>query len=113
MKAFPFNFLKNLPDACDAEKSELLFQSSAIRIERIVSEGQKSPPDFYYQQEEDEWVYIVEGSATLYLKDENKFISLEKGNLFYLPAHQLHRIEKTSSKQKTIWLAIFCKVAKS
>ena len=42
-----------------------LFCSSHLRIERIVSHGHHSPPDFWYDQEETEWVILMEGEATM------------------------------------------------
>ena len=33
------------------------------KIERIVSRGHASPEDFWYDQEENEWVMVVKGTA--------------------------------------------------
>lgn len=55
----PVNLLANLPDARQAEQFETLLQKPGIRIERIVSAGQSSPPDFWYDQPEGEWVMVL------------------------------------------------------
>ena len=38
-------------------------RKSGIRIERIVSRGHTSPPDFWYDQPQAEWVIVLAGSA--------------------------------------------------
>ena len=41
-----------------------------LRIERIVSLGQASPPGFWYDQAEGEWVLVLAGAARLRFADE-------------------------------------------
>ena len=48
------NLLRDLPDARAAEITEALFERPGLRIERIVSFGQASPPGFWYDQSEAE-----------------------------------------------------------
>ena len=40
-------------------------KAEAFRIERIVSHGHISPPDFWYDQDELEFVAVLQGSAEL------------------------------------------------
>ena len=54
-----------IPASLPAEISDCLLQSGSVRIERIVSKGQHSPPGFWYDQSEHEWVLLVKGEATL------------------------------------------------
>ncbi|MEA3070082.1 MAG: cupin 2 protein, partial [Alphaproteobacteria bacterium] len=42
-----------------------LVTKSGLRIERIVSLGQASPPGFWYDQAEGEWVVLLAGAAKL------------------------------------------------
>jgi cupin 2 domain-containing protein len=51
----------NLPD----ELTEILVQAKQCRIERIVADGHVSPPDFWYDQIENEFVLLVQGAARL------------------------------------------------
>ncbi|MFA7083656.1 MAG: hypothetical protein WC141_03865 [Arcobacteraceae bacterium] len=44
-----------------AEKFLEIFKNDVIRIEKIVSNGQKSPDDFWYEQEESEFVLVLKG----------------------------------------------------
>ena len=45
--------------------SPLLTSDSGLLVERIVSWGHVTPEDQWYDQEKDEWVLLLEGSARL------------------------------------------------
>ena len=48
-------------DAGNAAKPEeflTLFESDTVQIERIISRSHSSPPGFWYDQTEDEWVML-------------------------------------------------------
>lgn len=106
---WPFSFLSNLPDASKDEITEVILENDKIRVERIVSQGQKSPDGFYYDQNEDELIYLIKGAAKLHLIEANQSIHLIEGDFYYIPAHLKHRVEETDHKSKTIWLAVFFK----
>ena len=103
-----FDFNKN--DALKSELSDILYEDKYVRIERIVSMGQISPEDFVYDQEEDEFVSVVEGKATLLLTEENRVVTLVNGDSFMIKAGVKHRVTYTSSP--CIWLCVFNKVKK-
>ena len=42
-----------------------LLETAGARVERIVSRSHSSPPGFWYDQDEDEWVMLVRGTAAL------------------------------------------------
>ena len=50
------NLFADLPNEIPGELIETLLQAKMVRIERIVSRGHASPPDFWYDQPENEWV---------------------------------------------------------
>lgn len=97
-------FLPPMPQK--EELSNLLCTGNGLRVERIVSCGQISPPGFWYDQEEDEWVCVLQGTGELEL-DTGKKIRLEAGDPFLLPAHCRHRVSFTSREPPCIWLCIF------
>lgn len=100
--------LFHLPDCLpDEETGEVLAETSYGRVERIISLGQASPDGFWYDQEEDEWVTLLQGSAVLTVEDRR--INLSCGQQIFLPAHVCHRIEKTSVEPPCIWLCVFFK----
>jgi cupin 2 domain-containing protein len=99
------NLFSSLPDDLPEELSTVLSEGNNVKIERIVSEGHASPEGFWYDQEQNEWVLLVSGSAVLTVGDEQ--IELSPGDHLLIPAHQRHRVESTSATEKTIWIAVF------
>lgn len=59
----PSNLLNPLPAALPDEMVDVLLRQASLRIERIVSRGQYSAPDFWYDQEQAEWVLLIQGAA--------------------------------------------------
>ena len=102
------NFFSNLPAAALPEELiESVFQKGNVRIERIVSTGQSSPPSFWYDQPEGEWVILLRGEAMLEFADSPQLRRLMPGDYLYIPPHRKHRVFATSEKKTTVWLAVF------
>ncbi|WP_041794850.1 cupin domain-containing protein [Pararhodospirillum photometricum] len=76
------------------------------RIERIVSLGQASPPGFWYDQDEAEWVVLLQGAAVLEVAESPEPLRLGPGDYVLLPAHQRHRVAWTDPDQPTVWVAV-------
>jgi cupin 2 domain-containing protein len=87
---------------------ETLIASEEVLIERIISTGQVTPDDEYYDQNYDEWVILLQGIATLSF-EKNKKTNLKAGDYLFIPAHQKHRVDYTSSMPACIWLAVHIK----
>ena len=101
------NIFKNiLVDEIDEQFTDLI-KNKNVRIERIVSNGQSSPKDFWYEQEENEFVLLLKGSAIL--EFENKQVPLSEGEYINIKAFTKHRVKYTSKTEPTVWLAIFYK----
>ena len=101
------NLLRDLPDASAAEITEALASRPGLRIERIASHGQASPPGFWYDQDETEWVLLLAGAALLRFEDESEPRRLGPGDWVEIAAHRRHRVEWTDPDRAAIWLAIF------
>ncbi len=95
-----------IPAELPAEHSALLAAGAGVRIERIVSRGQVSPPGFWYEQDEDEWVMVVSGAARLEIEGQGE-IELGPGDWIDLPRRLRHRVSWTDPERDTIWLAVF------
>ena len=95
--------IPNLPST--EELTEILVQSKNARIERIISTGQVSPSGFWYDQEENEFVMLLQGEAVI--EYENGSIKLKAGDTLIIPAHQKHRVDFTSIEPACIWLCVF------
>jgi cupin 2 domain-containing protein len=92
-----------LPD----EVVDLLVERPGLRIERIVSTGQATPEGQWYDQDTDEWVLLVEGSAHLRIEGESEDRELGEGDWILLPARCRHRVTWTRAEPPTVWLAVF------
>ncbi len=100
------NIFDLIPDTFTEELTNTIFKSDKIRIERIVSAGHTSPQKGWYDQDENEWVILLEGYAGITFKDTNEIL-LIPGDYFFIPAHKKHKVTFTSKKRKCVWLAIF------
>jgi cupin 2 domain-containing protein len=100
------NIFADLPQRGDAESLFSLFQSGSTKIERIVSRSHSSPPDFWYDQPEDEWVIVLLGAAILEFEG-GESVELKAGDYLTLRRHVRHRVAHTSVE--TIWLAVHSK----
>ena len=87
------------------ELVETLAGGPGVTIERIVSSGQASPPGFWYDQEKDEWVALLQGSAVLEYAG-GRSLTLRAGDGLLIPAHEKHRVAWTSADPPCIWLAV-------
>lgn len=83
-----------------------LVEAPGLKIERIVSLGQRSPPRFWYDQLWAEWVLVLAGSAGLLFEGDTEARVLSAGDFVHIPAHAKHRVEWTAQDQPTIWLAV-------
>lgn len=101
------NLFANLPppDSPTEQFSQLLVQPG-LTIERIVSTGQSSPPGFWYNQPEGEWVLLVQGEAGLRFADETQARQLKAGDYLHIAPHRRHRVDWTSPDQTSVWLAV-------
>lgn len=103
------NVFENIPEKAPEELSKVLLSAGDVRIERIVSFGQASPPGFWYDQREDEWVMLLEGRAVLQVEGEAHLIEMGPGDCVHIPAGRRHRVEQTFREGKTVWIAVFYK----
>ena len=84
---------------------ETILNSKNVKIERIISTGKTTAEDTWYDQEEDEWVMLLQGKATLLFFD-NSSINLQAGDYLLIKSHLKHRVTFTSFEPPCIWLAI-------
>jgi cupin 2 domain-containing protein len=88
------------------EQTSALLDTPEVKIERIISHGQASPPGFWYDQDLAEWVLVLAGSAGLLFEGEAAARTLRPGDYVHIPAHVRHRVEWTDATYDTIWLAV-------
>jgi len=105
------NLFESIPTDIPEELVEVLAEGRGqIRIVRLVSQGHSSPDGFLYDQEETEWVVLLQGRAVMSF--ENPItgvinpVPLKPGDWIEIPAHARHRVESTSPDEPTVWLAV-------
>src|SRR5262245_53062275 len=100
------NLFRELPADLTEERLAVLVQSAGARLERIVSLGHATPPGSWYDQDTNEWVVLLRGSAALRFEDEAAPRVLRPGDWLDIPAHRRHRVEWTARGEPTVWLAL-------
>ncbi len=101
------NLLEPVTGPLSRERVDEILLGDGVRIERVVSRGTSSPEGFWYDQQENEWVAVLAGSAGLRFEGIADLVVLITGDHIEIPAHTRHRVEWTSRDQDTIWLAVF------
>ena len=99
------NIFSSLPDKLKHESFAELLLHKNIKIERIVSQGHASPENGWYDQKENEWIIVLEGSGSI-LFESGVEVNLKKGDYLNIPAHTRHKVIWTDPNGITIWLAI-------
>lgn len=100
------NIFSKLPLQFETEQFDELLRAENVRIERIVSKGHTSPEQGWYDQIENEWVIVLEGSGTILFENGVEAI-LGSGDYLNIPAHARHKVSWTDPDAATVWLAIF------
>jgi len=101
------SLLTDIPAELPEELTEILASAGRVRIERIVSRAHASPPAFWYQQDENEFVLLLQGRAGLRFEDSATVIELAAGDYLVIPAGLRHRVEWTAADVDTVWCAVF------
>jgi len=88
------------------EVFETLAAGDHARVERIVSLGQCTPEGMWYEQDEHEFVVVLEGRARLGFADGRE-LDLARGDSAWIPKGCKHRVSATDPGRPTVWLAVF------
>ncbi len=100
------NIFKQIEGNFNKEIIDSIVNSDNIRIERIVSKGHISPEGFWYDQEENEFVLLLQGKAALEFDNKN-IVHLKRGDYLIIEKHEKHRVIYTAKNTLTVWLAVF------
>jgi cupin 2 domain-containing protein len=101
------SLFKDIPAELPEELIESLCSTEYVKIERIVSKGHASPEGFWYDQDWNEFVLVVQGSAGLQIEGQDEIVALNAGDYLNIGSHVRHRVEWTDSSCETIWLAVY------
>ncbi|MDF0534013.1 cupin domain-containing protein [Shewanella yunxiaonensis] len=100
------NLFAGLPGQLLNEQFDAILQRPNLRIERILSQGQVTPTGQWYDQDEHEWVLVLQGAGRIQYQDGTEVV-LNRGDSLDIPAHCRHRVSWTEPEQLTVWLAVF------
>jgi len=100
MNLFDINKIPN-----NNELIEILAESENFRIERIISSGHFSPEGFWYDQNENEFVALLQGEAIITFEDGST--KIKAGDTVVIPAHKKHRVDFTCINPPCVWLCVF------
>jgi cupin 2 domain-containing protein len=100
------NLFDGAPEGREEEIVETLLDHDGLKVERIISAGQATPPGIWYDQDRNEWVALLKGSAGLLFEGDADIQTMKEGDYVLIPAHRRHRVEWTDLTQTTIWLAL-------
>jgi cupin 2 domain-containing protein len=100
------NIFEAIPNDLSNEVFQNIVSSSNIRIERIISKGHASPESGWYDQDENEWVMVIDGKATIAFENGTSH-TLARGDYLNIPAHCKHKVSWSDPNQMTMWLAVF------
>lgn len=85
-----------------------LFKNGNCVIEKIVSAGQITEESRWLEEENDEWVILLQGKSELLFENGRREI-MKEGDYLLIPSKTRHRVIYTSSNPKCIWLAVHIK----
>ena len=100
------NLYHDFPDSLPEEQFDELERGDGFQLQRIISTGQATPKGEWYDQDQDEWVALLAGSAALRFEDEPQETIMRPGDYLQIPAHRRHRVEWTDSANPTVWIAL-------
>jgi cupin 2 domain-containing protein len=100
------NIFSKIPYFMMDEISETLLKTKHFKLERVISAGQSTPEGEWYDQDTNEWVIVLSGSAGLLFEGEREAFLMYPGDYIHIQSHQRHRVEWTDPEQKTVWLAL-------
>ncbi len=98
--------LYDLPPKSADEIFTDLVRAPGLRIERIVSHGQRTPEGDWLEQAEVEFVLLLAGAARLVFAEPAHVVDMRPGDWVDIPPHCRHRVDWTDETQPTVWLAV-------
>ncbi|MBS4722523.1 cupin domain-containing protein [Aeromonas caviae] len=105
------NLIGQTPSPLPSEVFADLVSTNNVRIERILSQGQQTPTGEWFDQDEHEWVLLVQGEAILVFITPDtgvqERVHLGPGDYINIPAHLQHRVEWTHPTETTVWLCVY------
>jgi len=97
------NIFERAPSGEGREELITLLETPGFRLEHIFSNGHATAMDHWYDQQQPEWVALLEGTARLRFEGDG-MLELKAGDSILIPARSKHRVESCSREAR--WLAL-------
>ena len=78
------NLFSKIPDSIPEEIFEIILKTNNFKLERIISAGHATPQGEWYDQDTNELVILLSGSAGLLFKDDTEMIVMKPGDYLHL-----------------------------
>ncbi|MBU0503512.1 MAG: cupin domain-containing protein [Candidatus Omnitrophota bacterium] len=101
------NIYSNISAIKNKEVFQVILKNKKLKIERIISKGQVTERGKWLKERRGEWVMLLKGAGKLRFLKDNRLIKLRAGDYIFIPANTAHRVEWTSLREKTVWLAVY------
>lgn len=88
-----------------SETQTPVFSGKNWRIVRTLSNNYSSAEGFWYEQSENEAVFVLSGWGEI--EFENKTVHLRAGEGIFIPLGLRHRVKATSSVEPCVWLCVY------
>ncbi|WP_377703312.1 cupin domain-containing protein [Pseudoduganella sp. UC29_71] len=96
----PANLYADAAPPQQGERFEALLSHKGLVVERIISSSKIASQE--YVQEQDEWVVLLQGEATLDVAGQS--VQLGSGDHLFLPSRTPHTVRCVSDG--ALWLAV-------
>jgi len=100
----------DVPTTLDVEQVADLVHEGGVCIKRIVSTGHTTS---WLNPDDEEWVVVLKGAAVLRFEKGDRKLTMRPGDWCYIPKGCRHRVEETSDREPTVWLAVHFKVSEN
>lgn len=88
------------------ELTTVLAENKNVRIERIIGSVSTGQVSDWYDQEESEFVILLEGDAKIEFEND-RIVGLSRGDTLLIKPHEKHRVCYTSNEPICVWLCVF------
>lgn len=85
------NIYDAIPNDLTGEQVTNILCNERVRIKRILSKGHTAPAEGWFDQDDNEWVMVVEGAGTILFEDGTEQ-RLDNGDYLEIPAHTKHKV---------------------
>lgn len=99
------NIFAGVAEVGEEESFNTLVKSPNCRVERIVASGHDSPKGMWYDQENDEFILLLQGEATMEFEDG--MVEMKAGDYLHIPKNCKHRLDKSSVSPACVFLCVF------